>query len=389
VRLEPVMRRRELLKAALAGPLVARAANAPVRGRAVLAWGGRRLWRVWGGTAALLSETLHAAVAPVPVAGGCRFVAGDGTLGWCSHAGAPALATIALDAPVHALAASADARWTLAAHGAALSLFDAEARLVRRYAGSNLAGSRQGSANWLVHHRRRRSFVVAWPDLAELWEIQLDPAAPPIHHGLVHDYRMGEAVASPGFLGARRAPLALPLPAFGFHDDGADWVAGPRAGRLVVVHLDVRREIASFDLPEPRPAGALLRHDSGAGTWWVPAGEAVQRVDARRWLLLGRETPGAAVQALAAAGGTLWGLAGGAAAARLLRRGETGWTDAPEAMSAIGPPLALRADLAAQQLLAVGRSAWQRHAADGRLLERWVPPDAVALDGAEWSADPV
>jgi hypothetical protein len=379
------MRRRELLQAALAGPLAARAAPPPARG--VLAWSGRRLWRVSGGTATLLTDKRHAAVAPVPVAGGCRFVAGDGTLAWCSHAGEPALAHIALDAPVHALAASADARWTLAAHGAALSLFDTEARLVRRYAGSNLAGNRRGSARWIVHHRRRRSFVVAWPDLAEVWEIQLDPAAPAIHDGLVHDYRLGEAIASPGFLGVRRARLALPLPAFGFHDGAADWVAGLRGGRLAVAHLDVRREIASFDLPEARPAGALLRHDGTATVWWVPAGAAVQRVDARRWVLLEHEAPGAPLQALAAAGGMLWGLAADAASARLLRRGEAGWADAPVTVSAIGAPLALRAEPAAQQLLAVGRSAWQRHAADGAPLERWTPPGAVALDGACWSVD--
>jgi hypothetical protein len=62
----------------------------------------------------------------------------------------------------------------------------------------------------------RRSFVVALKDMPELWEISYDPKAEPIYDGLVHDYKMGEAIAKPGFQGVRRTPLDEPLDDFFF-----------------------------------------------------------------------------------------------------------------------------------------------------------------------------
>ncbi len=43
----------------------------------------------------------------------------------------------------------------------------------------------------------RRSFVIVFEPLAELWELSTDPQAAPIFDGLVHDYHQGEAIASP------------------------------------------------------------------------------------------------------------------------------------------------------------------------------------------------
>ena len=62
----------------------------------------------------------------------------------------------------------------------------------------------------------RNSFVVALKDIPELWEISYDPQAAPLYDGLVHDYKMGEAIAKPGFLGVRRTPLDEPLDDFFF-----------------------------------------------------------------------------------------------------------------------------------------------------------------------------
>ena len=169
--------------------------------------------------------------------------------------------------PVHGLAASADGRWVLVAHGEQLSLLDAQAQLVRRYAGSDLTGRRRGRAQALWRLPQRRSFVVSWPTLGELWEIALDPSAEPIFDGLVHDYRMGEGLASPGYLGLRRTPLGLPMPELVFADARMPWIAGLQGGRVVVVHLDVRRRIAELALPDALPdarsQAALLQPGSG------------------------------------------------------------------------------------------------------------------------------
>lgn len=368
--------------------VVAAAALAPVHLRAgalddpiVWAWSGARLWRVHAGDTTLVSDALRAGTAPVPVAAGCFFVAADGALHVVPIDPAAPRRRVALDADVHALAAAADGRWTLAAHGRSASLLDHELRLTRRYEGADLARRREGAASWLVHHRRRRSFVVAWPEVGELWEIQLDPAAPAIHEGLVHDHRMGESIPSPGYLGVRRAPLARPLPAFGFASEDADWVAGLHAGRLVVVHLDVRRTIAELDLPGARPEGAQLWASApGAkASWWIPARGGVHQVDPARWVPLGHDETGVPVQALAGLGDRLWGLAAGPSSALLLQRVGAHWQAAPVP---IGEPLAMAAHAARRQLLVVGRDAWQLHAADGAPVRHWRPPSGSALDGA-------
>jgi hypothetical protein len=80
--------------------------------------------------------------------------------------------------------------------------------------------------------------------------VQAVVAAPPIFDGLVHDYRMGEAIARSGFLGARRTPLAAPLAVLAIAAQQA-MVLGTshRAdGAMVVelVHLDVRRSIVRY-----------------------------------------------------------------------------------------------------------------------------------------------
>ena len=68
----------------------------------------------------------------------------------------------------------------------------------------------------------------------------------PIYDGLVHDYKMGEAIAKPGYLGVRRTPLDEPLDDFFFdqsyrHVLGATRPKGDGAPSAQVVNLDVRR----------------------------------------------------------------------------------------------------------------------------------------------------
>jgi hypothetical protein len=111
----------------------------------------------------------------------------------------------------------------------------------------------------------RQSFVVAPRGARELWEVSWAEDAPPIYDGLVHDYRMGEALARPGYLGLRRTPLQRPLAALctcGAKPYVRVWEEG-RPGSAVL-HLDVRRVIARCTGPEAAAAAAAAATGSGS-----------------------------------------------------------------------------------------------------------------------------
>ena len=153
------------------------------------------------------------------------------------------------------VAVSGDGRWVMAANFLpnTLALFDADLNLVRTYPATTLDGKSTSRVSAVYDAAPRHSFIVALKDIAELWEISYDPKAEPIFDGLVHDYKMGEAVGKPGFLGVRRTSLEEPLDDF-FFDQSYQYVIGtPRASdggaiQAQVVNLDVRRRIASFPL---------------------------------------------------------------------------------------------------------------------------------------------
>lgn len=148
---------------------------------------------------------------------------------------------------------SADGRWRLAAEDAAVTVRSVDGGTVRRHEARSLDGRQAGRPSWLRALPLRNSFLVAFDGLPELWEIPLDPRAEPIYDGLVHDYRMGEGIAKPGFLGVRRVRLPQALHAFAIDRSGA-FVLGRGAdepeGRavLLLVQLDVRRAIGRFVL---------------------------------------------------------------------------------------------------------------------------------------------
>jgi hypothetical protein len=146
------------------------------------------------------------------------------------------------------LAAAGDGgRLTLQAVGPppGLVLRDANGSVLRRYAATTLDGKAASRISALRDNPLRRSFIVALPDIAELWEISYDPKAEPIYDGLVHDWRMGEGLAQPGTYGVRRTRLARALERFEFDATGA-LVVDLDTG--AAIHLDVRREIRP-----PRP----------------------------------------------------------------------------------------------------------------------------------------
>jgi dihydro-heme d1 dehydrogenase len=96
----------------------------------------------------------------------------------------------------------------------------------------------------------RETFIVALKDVPELWEIPYGPKTGPVYEGLVHDYRMAEALAGKGPLPVRRIALDAILDDF-FFDPSYDHVIGAaRDGRRgQVVDLNVRRKVAEVDLP--------------------------------------------------------------------------------------------------------------------------------------------
>lgn len=153
------------------------------------------------------------------------------------------------------VAVSADGQWIMAANYLphTLALFDADLNLRRTYEARTLDGKSSSRVSAVYDAAPRQSFVVALKDIPELWEISYNPKAEPIYDGLVHDYKMGESIAKPGFLGVRRTPLEEALDDF-FFDQSYRHVLGatrPKSGAgqatAQVIQLDVRRKIA--DLP--------------------------------------------------------------------------------------------------------------------------------------------
>jgi mono/diheme cytochrome c family protein/WD40 repeat protein len=155
------------------------------------------------------------------------------------------------------VAVSGDGQWVMAANYLphTLALLDADLNLKQTYAAATLDGKASSRVSAVYDAEPRQSFVVALKDIPELWEISYNPKAGPIFDGYVHDYKMGEAIAKPGFLGVRRTPLDEPLDDF-FFDQSYRNVLGATRGdtpgkgggaSAQVVNLDARRKIA--DLP--------------------------------------------------------------------------------------------------------------------------------------------
>jgi hypothetical protein len=194
-----------------------------------------------------------------------------------------------------ALALSGDGRWLAAAcqAPAALVLLDtADLGVARELTGQSLDRRRRGDVTGVRCLPWRRSFVATLPALDELWEVSYDPAAEPLFDGLVHDYRMGEGIASPGFLGVRRSRVEAPVTQW-LAAAGQPWLAGLDASgaapRLVVMHLDVRRPIATVRLSgAPQPAAGAAWTTDGRTLLALPdaALPLLHRVESQRWSTL-------------------------------------------------------------------------------------------------------
>ncbi len=148
-----------------------------------------------------------------------------------------------------------------------LVIFDAHLKLLRVIKGANLKGDAGSRISAVYDAAPRKSFIAGLKDLPEVWEISYDPDAKPFFDGYVHDYKMGEAIATPGFLNPRRTVLDVPLDDFFFTQSYENLVGASREGRGQVVNLDVRRPIATLDLPG-------MPH-LGSGISWLRDGHRV------------------------------------------------------------------------------------------------------------------
>lgn len=173
---------------------------------------------------------------------------------WC---GAVAVVALAWPAGAQWQAQSPDGLWWLRASedGKTLVLADARQAEHRRWSVTSLDRLRAGTVRQVLFARARNSFVVSFRGLAELWEISLDPQAPPIHDGLVHDYRMGEALAQSGFLGVRRTPLDVPVEVVYIDPDArqvmlrSETTGTDDETQYLSVHLDARTVLRRFSVP--------------------------------------------------------------------------------------------------------------------------------------------
>lgn len=160
--------------------------------------------------------------------------------------------------------------WTVDAQSepGTLRVLNRDQLVVRRYPLASLDGTRSSPAAEVFHAAPRQSFVIAPTGLDELWELSYSPNAEPIYDGYVHDYKMGEGIAKPGFLGVRRTPLDLPLKDLVFDDSyrhaiGVTPASATRPAELHVINLDIRRRIDQIELPTT--SIAALTTDSASG----------------------------------------------------------------------------------------------------------------------------
>lgn len=138
----------------------------------------------------------------------------------------------------------------------------------------------------------RKSFVAALKDIPEVWEITYDDDAPPVYEGVVHDFRYGEGIPVPGPFPPRRIRLDDYLDDFFFDQDYSQLIGASRdGGKGQVVNLDVRRRIASVDLPGMPHLGSGITWDyQGTPILATPNLKegVVSIIDMKRWKTIKR-----------------------------------------------------------------------------------------------------
>jgi DNA-binding beta-propeller fold protein YncE/cytochrome c553 len=129
-----------------------------------------------------------------------------------------------------------------------LVLLDADLKLIKVLPVTGLNG-KTSRVSAVYDAAPRKSFIAALKDIPEVWEISYDSQAEPVYKGLVHDYRMVEGVAQPGQFTPKPIILDDVLDDFFFDQSYTNLIGASREGKGQVVNLNVRRKIATLDLP--------------------------------------------------------------------------------------------------------------------------------------------
>lgn len=194
------------------------------------------------------------------------------------------------------IAVSSDGRFVLAGNTLPHSLvvLDADLRLVKLMPTRDHAGRTSSRVSAVYDAAPRKSFVVALRDIPEVWEISYDERAEPIPVGLVHDFRYREGAFLPGMLNPRRSVLEELLDDFFFTRDYSELLGAAReGGKGQVVNLDVRRKIASVDVPGmPHLASGITWDWNGRPVLATPnlREGLVSIIDTRDWKVI-RQIP--------------------------------------------------------------------------------------------------
>ncbi len=143
-----------------------------------------------------------------------------------------------------------------------LVILDADLNPVKILEVREEEGKRSSRVSAVYDAAPRKSFVAALKDVKEVWEVSYDRTAPDIPAGYIHDYRYREGAFVPGFLNPRRSIVDDFLDDFFFTQDYKEVMgASQGAGKGQVVNLDVRRSIATLDLPGMPHLGSGITWD--------------------------------------------------------------------------------------------------------------------------------
>jgi DNA-binding beta-propeller fold protein YncE/cytochrome c553 len=178
-----------------------------------------------------------------------------------------------------------------------LVILDAELNPLKIHAVRDKEGKQSSRVSAVYDAAPRRSFVAALKDVKEVWELSYDPKAPEIPAGMIHDFQYREGAFIPGFLNPKRSILDDYLDDFFFTQDYSEVMGASReAGKGQVVHLDVRRSIATLDLPGMPHLGSGISWDwQGRRVMATPNLKegVVSIIDMKTWKTIKQiETPG-------------------------------------------------------------------------------------------------
>ena len=132
----------------------------------------------------------------------------------------------------------------------------------------------------------RASFLVGLAEPttpAEVWELAYSPDAPPVLKGLVHDYRMNEAIPLPGRFTPRVAPVVSPTERLLPGPVPYEWLRMDAAGVASVLHLEVRREIARLREEGDWLAAAWRGEQARGWLLGLREGEEIRRLESGSW----------------------------------------------------------------------------------------------------------